>query len=82
MKKIRLEKRGFHTSPNISRLFSEIIAVWIVSFWKNIGSPKSFNLIELGAGNGEMMKVLIESFKKFQYFLNHQIYIFMRKAQD
>ena len=77
MKKNPFGKKGdFITSPNISRLFSEIIAVWIVSFWKNIGSPKSFNLIELGAGNGEMMKVLIESFKKFPVFLkSSNIYI-------
>ncbi len=77
MKKNPFGKKGdFITSPNISRLFSEIIAVWIVSFWKNLGSPKSFNLIELGAGNGEMMKVLIESFKKFPVFLkSSNIYI-------
>ncbi len=60
----------FTTSPNISRLFSEMIAVWIVSFWENLGYPKKFNLIELGAGNGELMKILIESFQNFPVFLN------------
>ena len=65
MKKKAFGREGdFITSPNISRLFSEMIAVWIVSFWQSLGSPKRFNLIELGAGNGEMMKVLIESFHK------------------
>ncbi len=63
------EKGDFITGPNISRLFSEMIAIWIISFWKSLGSPKKFNLIELGAGNGEMMKVLIESFKNFPTFL-------------
>ena len=62
-------KGDFITAPNISRIFSEMIAIWIVSFWKSLGSPKKFNLIELGAGNGEMMKVLIESFKNFPDFL-------------
>ncbi len=60
----------FTTAPNISRLFSEMIAIWILSFWQSLGSPKNFNLIELGAGNGEMMKILIESFKKFPNFIN------------
>ena len=46
-----------------------MIAIWIISFWQSLGSPKKFNLIELGAGNGEMMKVMIESFKKFPSFL-------------
>ena len=63
-------KGDFITAPNISRLFSEMIAIWTLSFWQSLGSPKQFNLIELGAGNGEMMKVLIESFKNFPGFLN------------
>ena len=71
MKQNPFGKKGdFTTAPNISRLFSEMIAVWIVSFWQNLGSPKKFNLIELGAGNGEMMKILIESFKNFPNFFN------------
>ena len=66
MKKNPFNKKGdFITAPNISRLFSEMIAIWIISFWESLGSPKKFNLIELGAGNGEMMKDLIESFKNF-----------------
>ena len=71
MKKNPFGKKGdFITAPNISRLFSEIIAIWIISFWKSLGSPKKFNLIELGGGNGEMMKILIESFQNFPSFLN------------
>ncbi len=62
------DKGDFITAPNISRLFSEMIAVWIISFWESLGSPKTFNLVELGAGNGEMMKILIESFKNFPSF--------------
>ena len=60
----------FTTAPNISRLFSEMIAIWTISYWESLGSPKKFNLIELGAGNGEMMKIMIESFKKFPLFFN------------
>ena len=71
-----VKKGDFTTAPNISRLFSEMIAVWIVNFWQNLGSPKNLNLIELGAGNGEMMKILIESFKNFPDFFNScNIYI-------
>ena len=60
----------FTTAPNISRLFSEMIAIWTINFWESLGSPKKFNLIELGAGNGEMMRVMIESFKRFPSFLS------------
>jgi NADH dehydrogenase [ubiquinone] 1 alpha subcomplex assembly factor 7 len=56
------------TAPNISILFSEMIAIWIISFWENLKCPKKFNLIELGAGNGEMMKKIIDTFDKFPLF--------------
>ena len=56
------------TSPNISILFSEMIAIWIISFWQNIKRPKKFNLIELGAGNGEMIKQILTTFNNFPKF--------------
>jgi cyclopropane-fatty-acyl-phospholipid synthase len=66
MKKNPFGKEGdFITAPNITRLFSEIIAIWIITFWKSLDSPKKFNLIELGAGNGEMMRVITETLKNF-----------------
>ena len=30
----------FTTAPNISILFSEMIAIWCISFWENLGCPK------------------------------------------
>ena len=69
MKKNPFGKNGdFITAPNISVLFSEMIAIWVISFWENIDCPKQFNLIELGAGNGEMMRVLVNTFNKFPKF--------------
>ncbi len=66
MKKNPFGKEGdFITAPNITRIFSEIIAIWVVIFWRSIGSPKKFNLLELGAGNGEMMKVISTTLKNF-----------------
>jgi len=71
MKKNPFGKEGdFITAPNITRLFSEIIAIWVITFWKSIGSPKKFNLIELGAGNGEMMRVISETLKNFPECFN------------
>ena len=71
IKKNPIGKKGdFITAPKISRLFSEIIAIWTITFWKSIGSPKKFNLIELGAGDGEMMKIFIETLKNFPEFFN------------
>ncbi|MBL6786242.1 MAG: SAM-dependent methyltransferase [Candidatus Pelagibacter bacterium] len=62
------EKGDFITSPTISYLFSEIIAIWMVSTWELFGKPKSFNIVELGPGNGSLTNVLLRSFKKFPEF--------------
>ena len=62
------EGGDFITAPNISILFSEMIAIWIISFWEKLDCPKKFNLVELGAGNGEMMRVLVHSFNRFPKF--------------
>ena len=62
------EKGDFITSPKISSLFSEIIAIWIVSTWELFGKPKNFNIIELGPGDGSLTNVLLRSFKKFPEF--------------
>jgi len=71
MKKNPFGRDGdFITAPNISILFSEMVAIWIISFWEKLDCPKQFNLIELGAGNGEMMRVLIDTFNKFPQFKN------------
>ena len=70
----------FITAPNISRLFSEMLAIWVIKFWQSLGSPKKFNLIELGAGNGEMMKVIIESFQNFPFLLDTCNFIVHEKS--
>jgi len=81
MKKNPFGKDGdFITAPNITRLFSEIIAVWTITFWKSIGSPKNFNLLDLGAGNGEMMKVIDETLKNFPECYNACNFIIYEKS--
>ncbi|MDC0235410.1 SAM-dependent methyltransferase [Candidatus Pelagibacter sp.] len=81
MKKNPFGKDGdFITAPNITRLFSEIIAIWVVTFWKSIGSPKKFNLLELGAGNGEMMKVIWATLKNFPECFNSSSFLIHEKS--
>jgi len=81
MKKSPFGKDGdFITAPNITRLFSEILAIWIITFWKSIGSPKQFNLLELGAGNGEMMKVINETLVNFPQCYNACSFVIHEKS--
>ena len=61
-------KGDFLTAPKISNLFSEIIAIWLISTWQDFGEPKIFNIVELGPGDGDLTKMLIQVSKKFPSF--------------
>ena len=70
----------FITSPNISIMFSEMIAIWIIAFWEKLGSPKKINIVELGAGNGEMMYQILESTKNFKKFEDSSKFYIIEKS--
>ena len=70
----------FITAPNISIMFSEMIAIWLISFWEKIGSPKNINIVELGAGNGEMMFQILKTIEKFSKFKLSSNFIIYEKS--
>ena len=49
----------FITAPEISQLFGEIIGIWAVLEWQNLGSPSRFHLMECGPGRGTLMRDLL-----------------------
>jgi len=60
----------FITSPSISKLFSEMLALWFVAFWENLGKPKKIVIVELGPGDGSLCYDLLKTFKRFKNFYN------------
>ena len=71
MKKNPFGKGGdFITSPMVSNLFGEMLAIWCVAFWENLGKPNKIILVELGPGNGTLCSDLLKTFKKFKNFYN------------
>ena len=71
MKKNPFGKGGdFITSPLISNLFGEMLAIWCVAFWEHIGKPRKILLVELGPGDGSLCKDLLKTFKQFKNFYN------------
>ena len=81
MKKSPIGYKGdFITSPSISIMFSEMIAVWIISFWEKLGCPKKINIVELGAGNGDMMLQILKTIEKFDKFKLSSNFIIYEKS--
>ena len=70
----------FITSPNISVMFSEMIAIWLIAFWEKLGFPKKINIIELGAGNGEMMYQILKSIDNFKKFRSSAKFYIIEKS--
>ncbi len=67
----------FITAPSISYLFSEIIAIWIISTWELYGKPKKISIVELGPGDGSLVKTLLKTSKNFPDFdAAKKIYLF------
>jgi len=64
------EKGDFITNPEISQIYSELIGIWTITQWKNLGEPKKFRIIELGPGKGTLMKDLIKTSSKYDNFKN------------
>ena len=60
----------FITAPLISKLFSEMLALWCIAFWEHLGKPKKIIVVELGPGDGSLCYDLLQTFKKFKNFYN------------
>jgi WPE domain-containing protein len=71
MSKLPLGKDGdFITAPEISQLFGEVIAVWIMHTWEKLGKPSKFSLVELGPGKGTLVHDIIRVTKKYSSFFD------------
>ena len=59
----------FITAPEISQMFGEMLGLWCIQTWRDLGSPDSFNLIELGPGRGVMMLDILRAARIDKDFL-------------
>jgi NADH dehydrogenase [ubiquinone] 1 alpha subcomplex assembly factor 7 len=51
----------FITAPEISQMFGEVLGLWCVQSWIDLGRPDTLHLIEYGPGRGIMMSDMLRS---------------------
>ena len=59
-----------------------MIFLWLISYWKKFYKNRKINVVELGAGNGEMMYQIIKSSKKFSNFYEKCEFIIYEKSKS
>jgi len=57
----------FTTAPEISQLFGEMIGLWLVDMWMQMGKPSPFLLVEAGPGRGTLMADILRVSKEFRH---------------
>ena len=54
-------KGDFITAPEVSQMFGELIGLWCLQTWEDMGAPEKFVLAELGPGRGTLMSDLMRA---------------------
>ncbi|KMZ74778.1 Protein midA-like protein, mitochondrial [Zostera marina] len=58
----------FITSPEVSQMFGEMVGVWTMCLWEQMGQPEKINLVELGPGRGTLIADLLRGTSKMEKF--------------
>lgn len=59
----------FITAPEVSQVFGELIGLWCVVVWQQMGSPSRLRLTELGPGRGTLMADALRAARVIPAFL-------------
>lgn len=71
------EKGDFITAPEVSQLFGETLGIWLTLEWQKLGSPQNFSILELGPGQGVLMRDLLRVAKlTSDLYHNSKIYLY------
>lgn len=58
----------FITAPELSRVFGDLIGVWLVSEWTALGSPSRLRVVEIGPGRGTLMADVLRATSNWPAF--------------
>jgi NADH dehydrogenase [ubiquinone] 1 alpha subcomplex assembly factor 7 len=59
----------FLTAPMVSQMFGELIGLWAAEDWRLMGRPAPFRLIEMGPGDGTLMRDVLRAARVAPDFL-------------
>jgi SAM-dependent MidA family methyltransferase len=59
----------FTTAPEVSQMFGELIGLWMVAAWRQMGTPENLRVVELGPGRGTMMSDALRAAKVVPDFM-------------
>lgn len=65
----------FITAPEIGQVFGETIAFWCIHQWHLLGTPHTINLVELGPGNGTMIRDILQTFQSLNIDTNIVVHL-------
>jgi NADH dehydrogenase [ubiquinone] 1 alpha subcomplex assembly factor 7 len=73
----RLGAEGdFVTAPHVSQMFGEVLGLWVGQAWAALGRPARFSLIEMGPGDGLMMRDVLSALRTVPDCLSaHQLWL-------
>ena len=57
------EGGDFITAPEISQMFGEVLGLWVLQSWRDLGAPPDLKLVELGPGRGTLMSDMLRSLR-------------------
>ncbi|NWJ98265.1 MAG: SAM-dependent methyltransferase [Chloroflexi bacterium] len=55
-------KGDFYTAPHLTPAFGQLIARQLAEFWRRLGEPPKFQLVEMGAGQGLLASDILTHF--------------------
>ncbi len=53
----------FVTAPEVSQMFGELIGAWCADIWRQMGTPSTVRMVELGPGRGTLMSDALRATK-------------------
>jgi SAM-dependent MidA family methyltransferase len=59
----------FITAPLISQMFGELIGLWAAEMWDRLGRPPAVRLVELGPGDGTLMRDALRALRQIPSFV-------------